>query len=139
MGQIRQGKLKMRPRMYFVAGSALTFIGLIASIATSVFAIGLIRFLLRSNGVFSHKLDRVISIFPWWALALAVLGLAVGIMLLRKYDFSYKVNMKTAIVLIVLVAIVSGIAVDFLGFNDLLVRKGLMRGMGRGPLQSQTR
>ncbi len=137
MDQIRKGKLKMRPKIYFITGSIFTFVGLVASIATSVFAIGLIRFLSRSNGIFSHKLDRLISIFPWWILVLAILGLVVGILLVRKYDFSYKIDFKKAIVLTILVVMVSGWLIDVLGFNDLLVRKGLMRGTMRGSFQGQ--
>ncbi len=37
MDKIRHGKIKMRPRVYFIIGSFLTFIGLVASILTSVF------------------------------------------------------------------------------------------------------
>ena len=137
MDQIHKGKLKMRPRIYFIAGSILTFVGLVASIATSVFAIGLIRFLSRSNGIFSHKFSRLISVFPWWVLVLAVLGLVLWILLIRKYDFSYKIDFKKAIVLTILTVIVSGWLVDVLGFNDLLVRKGLMRGVMKGTFQNR--
>lgn len=129
MEQIHRGTLKMRPKIYFVIGSILTFIGVVASIATSIFSIGLIKFLLRSNGILNHKLDRMVSIFPWWVLVLAVVGLVVGMILIRKYDFSYKIDLKMAIVLAILAIVVSGWLVDALGFNELLARKGLMRGM----------
>lgn len=138
MNQIRQDKLKMRPKIYFIAGSIFTFVGMVASIATSIFAIGLIKFFLRSNGaIFSHKLDRLISTFPWWILALAILGLVAGIILIRKYDFSYKINIKMAIALIVLTVLASGWLVDIMGFNDLLFRKGLMHGIMRNNSQEQ--
>lgn len=138
MGQIHEGKIKMRPKIYFVIGSILTFFGLVASIITSIFAIGLIKFFLRSNGVLSHKLDRIFSIFPWWIFILAILGLVIGILLIRKYDFSYKIDFKKAIILTILAIIISGWLVDTLGFNDLLVRKGLMRGVIRNTLQEKT-
>lgn len=139
MSKIHDGKLKMRPRVYFVFGSILTFVGLVASIATSVFAVGLIRFLARSNGIWNHKLSRMLSIFPWWLLVLAVLGLVLGVILIRKYDFSYKVDFKKAIILTILAVILSGLLVDALGFNDLLARKGLMRGMMRNSPPERTR
>lgn len=137
MSRIKEGKLKMRPRIYFILGSILAFAGLVASMATSVFAVGLIKFLLRSNGILSHKLDRMISVFPWWILALVVLGLISGVVLIKKYDFSYKVDLKKAIILMILAVIISGWLVDFLGFNDLLARKGLMRGMMRNNFPGQ--
>lgn len=139
MDQIQEGKLRMRPKIYFVIGSILTFVGLVASIVTSVFAVGLISFMLRSNGILGHKLDRLISVFPWWVLVLAVLGLIFGIIFLKKYDFSYKTDFKKAIVLAILAIIISGWFVDVLGFNDLLNRKGLMRGMMRNFPQERLR
>jgi len=44
MDRILQGKIRMRPRVYFVIGSLLTFIGLVTSMLTSVFLVGLMRF-----------------------------------------------------------------------------------------------
>jgi len=89
ISKIKQGQLKMRPRVYFVIGSILTFLGLIASIMTSVFAIGLINFLLKSKGrMFGHnRMEYLISIFPWWLPVVAILGLVVGIIFIRKYVF----------------------------------------------------
>jgi hypothetical protein len=139
MGQIRQGKLKMRPKIYFVIGSVLAFIGLVTSIATSVFAIGLVRFFLRSNGGWGalYRIERLILAFPWWILALAILGIVSGILFMRRYDISYKVNTKTAIILIISTAIVSGWLIDALGFNDLLAHRGPMQGMMRQHLQGK--
>ena len=138
MSKIKQGQLKMRPKIYFVIGSVMTFLGLVASIVVSVFTIGLISFLLRSNGrMFGrNKMEYLSSIFPWWLIVVAVLGLITGIILIRKYDFSYKIDLKKAAVLAILAVIISGWLVDILGFNDFLIRKGLMRGVMRGNLQS---
>jgi hypothetical protein len=139
MSKIKEGKLKMRPKIYFIFGSILTFLGLVASIATSVFIIGLISFLLRSNGrmLGYNKIEYLSSVFAWWLPLIAVLGLIVGIILIRKYDFSYKINLKKAIVLIIFAVIISGWLIDVLGFNDLLVRKGLMRGMMNSDFKSK--
>jgi len=137
MDQIQKGKLKMRPKVYFIIGSILTFIGLVASIVVSVFSIGLIKFILRSNGIMGHKLDRIFSIFPWWMFILAILSLVIGVLLVRKYDFSYKIDFKKAIILAILAIVLSGWLVDALGLNDILARKGLMRGVMRGTPQSQ--
>ncbi|OHB14531.1 MAG: hypothetical protein A2431_03300 [Candidatus Zambryskibacteria bacterium RIFOXYC1_FULL_39_10] len=139
MDQIQKGKLKMRPKIYFIIGSILTFIGLVVSIVVSVFSIGLIKFVLRSNGILGHKLDRIFSIFPWWMLILAILSLVVGVLLVRKYDFSYKIDFKKVVILAILAILLSGWLVDTFGFNDLLARKGLMRGMMRNAPQERSR
>ncbi len=99
MNKIHNEKIKMRPKSYFIAGSVLTFIGLVSSVVFSVFLIGLMRFSVRSRGPMAdYRLDKILGNFPWWTLVLAVAGLAVGIWLLRRYDFSFKVNFKFIVI-----------------------------------------
>ena len=137
MEQIHGGKIKMRPKLYFIAGSILTFVGLASSVVISVFFIGLIRFSLRSHGpMANYRFDQILSNFPWWALALAIIGLIVGICLLRKYDFSIKLNIKLTIIGFILAVIVGGWIVDSIGLNDILIRRGPMHGIMRQYLQS---
>jgi len=134
MTKIKSGELKMRPKWYFVVGSVLTFIGLVASIASSVFAVGLFSFILRSNGRMfgSNRMDYILSVFPWWLPVLAIAGILFGVFLIRKYDFAYKIGLKKGIILMILVIVASGFVIDVLGFNDLLNRRGMMKGMFRG-------
>lgn len=134
MSKIKSGDLKMRPKSYFVLGSFLTFIGLVSSIASSVFAVGLFSFILRSNGRMfgSNRMDYILSVFPWWLPVLAIAGILVGVFLIRKYDFTYKIGVKKGIIIMILVIVASGFLIDILGFNDLLNRRGVMKGMFRG-------
>jgi hypothetical protein len=136
MGQIHDKKIKMRPRIYFIAGSIFTFVGLVSTIVASVFLVGLIRFSLRSHGpMASYRFDQILSSFPWWAPILAILGLVIGIWLLRKYDFSFRVNFKVIIVGFILAIIVGGWVIDSVGLNDILIRRGPMQGMMRQYMQ----
>jgi len=136
MDQIHEEKIRMRPKIYFIAGSILTFAGLVSSVVISVFLVGLIRFSLRSHGpMASYRLDQILSSFPWWALVLAIVGLIVGIWLLRKYDFSFKTNFKVVIVGFILAVIVGGWIIDSIGLNDVLVRRGPMQGIMRQYMQ----
>ncbi len=137
MDQIREEKIKMRPKAYFVVGSILTFVGLVSSIVVSVFLVGLIRFSLRSHGpMSSYRFDQIMSIFPWWALVLAIVGLIVGVWLLRKYDFSFKINLKVMVIAFVLAVLVGGWVIDAIGLNDTLARRGPMRGIMRQYMQN---
>lgn len=132
MDQIHEEKIKMKPKIYFIAGSILTFMGLVSSVVVSVLLVGLIRFSLRSHGpMANYRLDQIISNFPWWAPILAIIGLVVGIWLLHKYDFSFKINFKIVIVGFILAVIVGGWIVDSVGLNDVLVRRGPMQGIMR--------
>ncbi len=137
MDQIHEDKIKMRPRIYFILGSILIFVGLVSSIVVSVFLVGLIRFSLRSHGpMASYRLDQILSSFPWWAPVLAIIGLVMGIWLLRKYDFSFKVNFKLVIVVFIVAVILGGWIVDSIGLNDTLIRRGPMKGMMRQYIEN---
>jgi len=132
MSQIRQGKLKMRPKIYFILGSVFTMAGLAAAIAVSVFLVSLIRFAFRVHGpIGQYRLDQLLSVFPWWAPVLAVVGLAVGIWLLRQYEFSYKTNFWVIIIGFIAAIVIVGWMMDLAGWDEILFRHGPMRGMMR--------
>src|SRR5574343_1669743 len=118
MNKIQDGEIKMKPKGYFVLGSILTFVGLIISIITSVFLIGLVRFSLRSHGMMQqYRFNEMISNFPWWTTVLAVIFLLIGIWLIRKYDFSYKINSWHIILGFILAIIIAGCFIDMVGIN----------------------
>lgn len=127
MGEIRHEKLKMRPKLYFIIGSVLVFVSLILSALSSVFLFGLIRFSLRSHGPMGqYRFEQLLASFPWWAVVLAVLGLIIGLWLIRRYDFSYKINFKIIIIGFVTAIIIAGYSVDAIGLNDIFSRQGCM-------------
>lgn len=125
MNKIHDGEIKMRPRIYFIIGSILIFIGLVFSFLSSVFAISLMKFFLRSHGPMTgYRLDQLLTSFPWWGVVLAVLGLTIGISLLRRYDFSYKINFKITLITLIAAIIISGWIIDMSGLNDIWFNKG---------------
>lgn len=140
MDKIHNGEVKMKPKIYFMLGSALTLIGVILSSITSIFLVGLVRFSIRSNGVMSqYKIDQMVRNFPWWTTVLAILALVLGIWLIRKYDFSYKANFLYIILLFVITIIISGWIVDIAGLNDVIYKHGPgpMQGIMRRQLQAK--
>lgn len=136
MDRIHQSKIKMRPKVYFGIGSFLAFVGLVFSIFTSIFLVSLMRFSLRTHGPMGeYRLEQLLSSFPWWTPIFAIFGLIIGIWLLRRYDFSYKINFKVIIIGIVFAIIVAGWLIDMAGLNNILLRRGLMQGMMRQYLE----
>ena len=124
MDRIHHEKIKMRPKIFYLFGSFLLFIGFVASILTSIFLFGLIRFSLRMHGPMGeYRFANMISSFPWWAVFTALIGLIVGIWLLRKFDFSYRLNKHVVIIGFVTAIILAGWLVDLLGFNTILFRR----------------
>ena len=138
MEKIHDGKVKMKPRWWFLAGSVLTFIGLVLSIVTSVFFIGLLRFALRSHGMMrEYRIGQMVINFPWWTLIFAVLTLILGIWLIKKYDFSYKINPWHIIAGLILAVLIAGWAIDAIGINDTLSKRGPMQGIMRGYMKDK--
>ncbi|NCQ06556.1 MAG: hypothetical protein GW815_03295 [Candidatus Moranbacteria bacterium] len=132
MERIHHEKITMRPRIYFIFGSVLTFIGLTASILTSVFLFSLLRFSLRSHGPMgAYRWEQLVSNFPWWALFVALFGLILGIWLLRRYEFSYKMNFRVIALGFILAIIATGFVLDMTGLSDVLSRQGPMKGIMR--------
>lgn len=130
MQKIHTEHITMRPKVYFVLGSILTFIGLVASVLVSVFLFGLLRFSLRSHGPMGeYRWDQLLNTFPWWAVVVAFLSITVGIWFIRKYDFSYKLDIRIVIVGFILALFVAGWIFDMIGLNDTLSRRGPMKKM----------
>jgi uncharacterized membrane protein YdcZ (DUF606 family) len=127
----------MHSRVYFFVGSILTFIGLVASMITSIFLVGLIRFSLRTHGPMGeYRFDKMLSSFPWWFVLVGILGFIIGILLLRKYDFSYKLNFKVLIIGFVLAIVVTGWVIDMVGLNDVIFRQNQNKGRMRTHFQT---
>jgi hypothetical protein len=136
MEQIKENKISIKPRSFFVLGAILTFIGLIASVISSIFLISLISFLLKEHGPMGdYRLSLMISSFPWWMPILAIVGLIIGIWFIFKYDFSYKINFLYLIIGFIAVIIIAGWVIDATGVDNLWLNQGPMRGIMRQYMQ----
>ncbi|KKR05447.1 MAG: hypothetical protein UT33_C0011G0158 [Candidatus Peregrinibacteria bacterium GW2011_GWC2_39_14] len=130
MGKIHHGEIKMRSRLYYILGSVLAISGLAASIIVAVFFVSLTRFMLRAHGrMGSFRLEQLISSFPWWAPIFAVLSLATGVWLLRKYEFAYKRQPWMIIIGFIVTILIVGLIIDMTGLDEIWLRHGPMRGI----------
>jgi hypothetical protein len=139
MSQIKSGKISMKPKWYFVAGSLLMFGSIVVLSAIAIFLINLTIFALKPHygpGA-EMRVDMLINSFPWWAPILTITGIILAIWLLRKYDFSYRKNFPLIILSFILAVIIGAVFIDVLGFNDLFARRGPMRGFYR-QFENQT-
>lgn len=128
MKKVISGKISMKPRWYFVVGSILSTIGLAALIILSIFLVNVVTFLLRSNGPMKYwKFEMMVLNFPIWIPILALLGIVLGILLLKRYDFSYKNNFSIIIIGFIVAIIISGILIDLSGLDNVWSKRGVMR------------
>jgi hypothetical protein len=77
----------------------------------------------------------MLSSFPWWAPVIAIIALALGIWILRHYDFSYKKGILLVAAGFILAIMAAGWFLDMTGLNESLSRRGPMQGMMRQYLQ----
>lgn len=133
MSQIKSGKIAMKSKWYFMAGSILMFGSIVTLTVVAIFLFNLTLFAIQPHygpGA-ERRLDMILSNFPWWAPILAVGGVILAIWLLRKYDFSYKKNFPLIILSFILAVIIGAVLIDVLGFNDYFAKRGPMRGFYR--------
>ena len=127
MSQINSGKIKMKPRLYFLAGSIIGFLSLISLAIASIFLLNLTLFLIRKQGPGYHRLQVMLSSFPWWIPILGLIFLIAAILLLKKYDFSYRRNFALIIFSFILAIIISVWVIDYLGISQIWSKRSLRR------------
>lgn len=128
MAQVNSGMIKMKPKWYFIAGFILTIIGLGISFMTLAFLLNLLFFSLRQHGpMFNWKLELVVASFPWWMVVLAIIGVALGIRMLRQFDFTYKKNRYLIALALGTSMLLAALLIDQLELNEVLSRRGSMK------------
>jgi len=138
MDKIREQKIQMRPKIYYILGSIIVFVSLVISIISAVFLISLTRFSLRTHGPMGQiRFEQLLTSFPWWAPVIAIIGMMFGIVILRKYDFSYKLNFKLLITGFILAVILAGWGIDVLNLDEVWFRQGPMKGILKQYMQKQ--
>ncbi len=155
MAKVKSNEIAMKPKWYFVVGSLIAIAGLVGLSILAVFLTNLTFFLLFRHGpMVQWRLQQLVTSFPLWIPILAVLGIVMGIWILRKYEFSYKKNFGLIIIGFIFSVIIAAIVIDQLGLNDIWSHQGPMRqfyqqvegknptlqrgaGQGKGQLQNR--
>jgi hypothetical protein len=128
MSKIKTERIKMKPKWYFLVGSLSIVLALVSLIIVSIFLISLITFSLKSHGPMGAiRYQQIISNFPWWAPIIVIVGLVTGIILLKKYDFSYKKSFLFIVTVFISAVLLAGILIDILGFDNLWIKRGPMK------------
>jgi hypothetical protein len=128
MEKVKKGEIKMKSKWIFVLGSLVTMLSIVGLTIGAVFLTNLTIFLIRKRGLGYGRLYMMLNSFPLCIPLLAVLGIILGIWLLKKYDFSYKKNFLLIIIGFIVSVIIAGFIIDSIGLNDIWSRRGPMRG-----------
>lgn len=138
MNQIKEGKIKMKPKIYFILGSLISFLSVIFSLVASIYLVSLVFMSTRSVGYGRlMKIQALIDNFPWVAFILSLVFVFVGLFLVKRYNFSYKLDFKYTILVFIASVLISGYVIDYIGLTQILSKKGLGRGMMNKKMYQQ--
>lgn len=94
----------------------------------AIFLLNLALFVLRHHGPRSGwRLQIMLTQFPWWIPLIGLLSLFTAVLVLHKYEFSYRKNFQALIIGCVLAILGAVILIEATGINDAWVRSGRMR------------
>jgi len=129
MEKIKKGEIKMKPKWYFVFGSISLFIGVLISTTSLIFIFNFLIFLFRRHygPMYQYRLNLILTNFPWWMILIGILGVILGIKLLKAYEFSYKKNFFLILVSYFLIIFLSAYLIDYFNLNRFWSGWGVMR------------
>jgi hypothetical protein len=128
MAKVKSNEISMKPRWYFVLGSLLMIAGLVGFSMGAIFLTNLTLFLLRQHGPMGQwRLQQMLDSFPLWVPIMAAVSMVLGIVILRKYDFSYKRNVWLLISGFIISIILAALILHYTGFDTIWYRQGPMR------------
>jgi len=128
MSKVRSNEISMKPKWHFLLGSVLLIAGLAASTVAAIFLTNLTLFLLRQHGPMGQwRLQMMLESFPVWVPLIALVGMVIGILLLKNYDFSYKKNFGLLILGFIASVILAALILSYLNLDKMWYRNGPMR------------
>ncbi|MEN8253018.1 MAG: hypothetical protein ABFQ62_01420 [Patescibacteria group bacterium] len=134
MKTIEKEHIKMKPHWHFVLASFLMGFSVVSLISMAMFISNLIFFRLRVHEVMQHRAPEHIFLwhflryrFPWLHFLILILLFALGVYLLKKYEFSYKQNWKLIVLGLLGALLLSGFLIDRVGVNERLQHRRPMR------------
>jgi hypothetical protein len=128
MAMVKANEIAMKPKWYFMLGSLLSMVGLVGLSIGAIFLINLTLFLVQRHGPMGQwRLQQILNSFPWWVPILAIIGLGLGIWLLKKYDLAYKKNFWLIVAGFIISVFLAAFILDYSGLNSIWSHQGPMR------------
>lgn len=128
MGVIKQKKIRMRPRYFFVIGSVLITLSTAMMAILGIFGLNLIIFSIRRGGnIKSVCIEDAISNYPWWAIFVIIFGFIGSWWFYKKSGKGYKHNPSSIAVVLISTIIIGGGLLSFTNFDSVFEQRGPVR------------
>ncbi len=129
LGDIAAGKVKMRPKSYFIAHTALIFSVMALIVFVSIYLASFSVFILRNNGAWfvpvfgpSGIIEFFISI-PWLLVICLAASIALLEIIMRKHTISYRKPLLYSLGGVFLVVCAVGVYVGQTSFHQSLLAR----------------
>lgn len=138
MERIKKKKIKMRPRLYFVTGSILLGAGLALALITTILFVNFAIFRFKIHAPLTYLrfgklgLTPFLSNFPIIPVLLSIIGIIGGIILIKKYDISYKKSYIGIIISLLSFVLIFGFFLEKTNFNERIARRNNLSQFIRG-------
>ncbi len=141
LSQIQEGKLKMRPKAFFVCQVIVLSIVVFFTFIISIFLISYILFTIKSSGNMyllgygKRGLYEFLMVFPWLIFILDMVLLLFLDWLLKKFEFGYHSPVIYLFVGTLLVITGGGTLLNFTSINEVFMREANHKNLAVvGPL-----
>ncbi len=127
MKKIENNDIKLKSKWYFTFLSVILTLGTILTFISSVFLFSILNFLLKTHGPrYEYRLNLMLGSFPFYIPIFAVVFLVSGFYLLKKYEFSNKIDFKYILLIGLISIFLGGFVIDFFNLNNIGFRKERM-------------
>ncbi len=127
--QIKDDKIKMRPKIYFILKSAAIAFGIFFVALFILYLISFIVFALRASGVWYlpcfglRGIKTLFIMLPWLLILISVILIIILEILVKHFAFAYRKPVLYSILFVVIFALLGSFAVDRMGLQSGLFKR----------------
>ena len=127
--QIKDDKIKMRPKIYFILKSVAIAIGIFFTALFILYLISFIIFALRASGVWYlpgfglRGIGASFALLPWLLILTSVILIIILEILVKHFAFAYRKPVLYSILFVVSFALLGSFAVDRAGLQSGLFKR----------------
>lgn len=124
LAPIKDGKVKMRPRWYFVILAALYLVGVILAILFLLYLVSFVIFIFQQSNLWFlprfglRGMHEFLISLPWILIFLAILFIIILEVLVKRYSFVYRRPLIYSTIGIIVFAIVGGLLIVLTPFHN---------------------